>query len=289
MFGSCFASLLSVKVTIATTLVIVSFSPQILPQAFAQATAQIDAGALVRQSVRNYERDWREAMSWSYRQTDVTISDDTAAVDVSEIVPVDGTPYERLLIKHGQKLPPAEQKKEARKYEKTLRNREAETPSEREERIRKYEAERAFIKDIPDAYDFQLAGETVVNGRAAWIIKMSPKAGFVPTTPHGSMLKHIAGTIWLDKEDLQWAKAQAQVIDRIEIGWILARVGAGTRFLVRQTRVADGLWLPDRIVINGIARVLLVHDKVLNEELTFSGYQKGGAIANANPPADSFR
>jgi hypothetical protein len=275
-----------VKVTIATTLVIVSFISQILPRATAQPAPQIDAGALVRQSVQNYERDWREAMSWSYRQTDVTKSDDNAEVEVSEVVPIGGTPYERLLMKNGQKLPAEEQKKEEHKYEKTLRARETETPAERQERIRKYEAERAFVKDIPDAYDFKLCGETMVNGRAAWIIKMSPKAGFIPTAPHSSMLRHIEGTLWLDKEDLQWAKAEADVIDTIEIGWILARVGPGTHFYVQQTRVADGLWLPERIVISGVARVLLVHERVLNEELTFSGYQKGSALANANPPAN---
>ena len=67
----------------------------------------------------------------------------------------------------------------------------------------------------------------------------------------------------------------------------LARVGPGTHFFVRQERVANGLWMPEQIVITGVARVLLVHDKVLNEELTFSGYQKGSAFANTIPSGKS--
>ncbi len=250
------------------------------------AQAQVDATALMRQSVQNYERDWREAMTWSYRQTDVNKSDDTPEVEVSEIVPIGGTPYQRLLIKDGQKLSPDAEKKEERKYEKTLKQRDEETPEERQERIHKYESERSFLKDIPDAYLFQLAGETVINGRPAWIVKLSPKPGFVSTTPHGNMLEHISGTVWIDKEDLQWPRAEADVTGTIEIGWILARVGRGAHFVVEQTRVADGLWMPLRITITGVARVLLVHNKMIDEELTFSGFQKpaSGAVANAVQP-----
>lgn len=264
--------------------VISSLLPSIVESASPQtATLQIDATALVRQSVQNYERNWREAMCWSYRQTDINKSGGTEEVAVSETIPIEGTPYERVLTKGGQKLPPDEQKKEDRKYEKMLKHRETETTWERQQRIQKYEAERSFVKDIPDAYVFRITGEAVINERPVWVIRMTPKPDFLPTTQHGNILKHIEGTLWLDKEDLQWAKAEADVIDTIEFGWILARVGPGTHFLVEQTRVAEGLWMPQRIVISGVARVLLVHDKVLNEELTFSGYQKGNVEASANP------
>jgi hypothetical protein len=242
-----------------------------IPLASAQ---QPDPVALVRQSIQNYERDWREAMSWEYRQTDVTHSDGTKEIDVSEIAPLGGTPYEKLVLKDGQPLSKEQQKKEEHKFNKTARQREEETPAERLERIHKYEAERAFIVDIPDAYIYQITGEEVVNGRPAWVVKLAPKPGFVPTAPHGSMLGHIQGTLWIDKEDVQWAKAEADVIDTIEIGWIMARIGPGAHFFVEQTRVADGLWMPVRITIAGTARVLMVHNKVLNEELTFSGYKK---------------
>jgi hypothetical protein len=295
-----------VTVKIATFAVIVtSVFPFVTPGASPSATTtnpgaqgvQIDAAALVRQSVQNYERDWREAMSWSYRQTDLTRADAKSEVDVSEIVPLEGTPYERLIQKDGRQLSPEERKKEERKYDRIIKRRQQESSWARQERIRKYEAERSFVKDIPDAYEFRLVGEDVINERPAWVITMTPKEDFVPTTTHGNILKHIKGKLWLDKEELQWAKAEADVIDTIEIGWIMARIGPGTHFLVEQTRVADGLWLPQKIVITGVARVLLVHDKVLNEELTFSGYQKGNVEADSTqggkpvPPStrDSFR
>jgi len=248
---------------------VVAFSA--IPLAWAQPP---DAVALVRQSIQNYERDWREAMSWEYQQTDVMHSDSTKETDVSEITPVGGTPYERLILKDGQPLSKEQQKKEEHKFNKVSRQREEETPAERLERVHKYESERAFIRDIPDAYSYRITGEEAVNGRPAWVVKLAPKPGFVPTAPRGSMLGHIQGTLWIDKEDVQWAKAEAEVIDTIEIGWIMARIGPGAHFSVEQTRVADGFWMPARIAIQGSARVLMVHNKLLNEELTFSGYRK---------------
>jgi hypothetical protein len=65
------------------------------------------------------------------------------------------------------------------------------------------------------------------------------------------MLEHIEGKLWIDKEGAQWAKAEARVVDTIGIGWILARIGAGTRFGVQQARVANGLWMPRRLTIAG--------------------------------------
>src|SRR5580704_1869427 len=115
----------------------------ILATVISAAFGQVDPKEIVSQSIQNYERDWRAARtSWAYTQTDVTQSDGTQEVDVSEVIPLAGTPYERLLLKEGHPLTPAERRKEDRKYEKVMRQREKETPSEREARIHKYENER---------------------------------------------------------------------------------------------------------------------------------------------------
>ena len=75
------------------------------------------------------------------------------------------------------------------------------------------------------------------------------------------MLKHIEGKLWIDKQDIQWAKAEAIVKNTISIGWILARMD-GRDINLEFTRVADGLWMPKQIDINGTAKVLLVHKEI---------------------------
>ena len=261
----------------------------ILATVISAAFGQVDPKEIVSQSIQNYERDWRAARtSWAYTQTDVTQSDGTQEVDVSEVIPLAGTPYERLLLKDGHPLPPAERRKEDRKYEKILRQREKETPSEREARIHKYENERAFVKDIPEAYDFKVLGEEVIDGRPVWVMQMTPRVGFAPSTPHGSMLEHIEGKLWIDEKDVQWAKAEAHVIETIGIGWIVARIERGTRFTLEQTRIENGLWMPQRITIAGAARVMIFHSKTISEELTWSGYRRADSVS-ADKHTDAYR
>lgn len=251
----------------------------ILTITISAAYGQVDPKEIVSQSIRNYERDWRACQTnWAYTQTDVNQSDGKQEVDVSEVTPLAGTPYERLVRKDGHPLTPAERRKEDRKYEKALHLRENETPSEREARIGKYVNERAFVKDIPEAYNFKLLGEEMVDGRPAWVIAMKPRAEFTPSAPHGAMLEHIEGKLWIDKEDVQWAKAEAQVINTIGIDWILARIVPGTKFGVEQTRVENGLWMPRRITIDGAAHVMMLFPKPIKEELTYTGYRKDGSV-----------
>src|SRR5215472_279410 len=104
-----------------------------------------DVRALVRQSIQNYDKSWRAAMQWSYTQTDVTYADGKQEVDVSSVIPLEGTPYERLLTKDGRALTPEEKRKEDGKYGRELHKRQAESTSERNARIRKYEKERSFL------------------------------------------------------------------------------------------------------------------------------------------------
>jgi hypothetical protein len=254
---------------------------------------KVDPKEIVAQSIRNYDRDWRAAMNWASTETDITSSDGTKKVDVLEVVPLAGTPYDRLILKNGHPLTPSDRRKEDHKYAQAVREREEETQSEREARIRKYQEQRAFVDDIPNAYAFTLLGEEAIDGRPAWLIGMMPRADFTPSMPHGSLLGNIEGKLWIDKEDVQWAKAEAHVIDTIGIGWILARIEPGTQFTLEQTRVENGLWMPRRITISGAARVMIFHSKTIGEELTWSGYRREGSVSAgkhdaANPaPAGS--
>jgi hypothetical protein len=239
------------------------------------AFAQSDLREIIRQSIRNYQHDWRTAReAWVYTQKDITETDGKRRVEVSEILPLDGTPYERLTAKDGRALTPEEDRKEERKYEKALQQRGRETPAERKERIRKFERDRDFIKEIPEAYDFKVMGEEAVEGRPAWVVTMRPHPGFVPTTTRGALLEHITGKLWIDKEDRQWARAEAHVSDTINIGWIIARIEPGTNFKVEQTRIENGFWMPKKITISGAAHLMLVHNKPLNEELIYSGFHR---------------
>lgn len=230
-----------------------------------------DAKAIVRQSIVNYQHDWREGIKWTYKQTDVMRKDGQDVTEVSEIGPLYGTPYERLLSRDGECSPELRQH-EDEKFRKAAQERENENEEKRSARIQKYDADRAFFKEIPEGYDFAIVGEPVINGRPTWQIAMTPHPGYIPRNSRSSMFKHIKGTLWIDKEELRWAKAEAEVIDMVSIGWIVARVGPGAKFGLEQVRVRPNFWMQKKIDVDAVAKVMMVHNKDLTEHLTYSDY-----------------
>jgi hypothetical protein len=236
------------------------------------AWGQVDARTIVRTSIANCERDWRASLSWAWTQTDVSALDGNKEAKVSEMVPLNGTHWQRLIMRDGRPLDPEEQRRENRKFARAQKQRESESPSQREARIRKYEAERAFIRDIPDAYNFTVLGQEIVDGGPAWKIGIAPRPGFVATTPNAAMLKHFDGTLWIDKEDLQWVRVEAEAKDIVSIGWFVARISPGARFTFEQARVANGLWMPKRLTVKGLVRLMMVYGKHVDQDITWSGY-----------------
>src|SRR5215469_5626247 len=158
----------------------------------------------------------------------------------------------------------AERKNES---EEKRAKREAKQKKEREE-------ERAFLRDVSNAYDFRIAGQEPVDGRPAWILEAMPRKDFHPTQPHADILPKLKGRIWIDKKEYYWVKAEAEAIDTISFGWFLARVHKGSRFSFEQTRLNDEVWLLRRFYINASARLMLFKNMGIEQEDIFSNYKK---------------
>ena len=88
------------------------------------------------------------------------------------------------------------------------------------------------------------------------------------------MLPKIKGKLWIDQADYQWARVEADVIDTISFGWIVARLAKGARIELEQTRVNDEVWLPSRIRAVASARVGLVKRFNIDSETTYSKFRK---------------
>ena len=87
-------------------------------------------------------------------------------------------------------------------------------------------------------------------------------------------LSKFRGRVWIDKGDLQLAKMDVEAIDTVSLGWVIARVHKGTRFMLEQTRVNEEVWLPRKISFKIDARVALLKGFNLDGEDTFRDYKK---------------
>jgi len=80
--------------------------------------------------------------------------------------------------------------------------------------------------------------------------------------------------LWIDKSDLQLARIEAEAIDTVSVGWVLARIHKGTRFMYERTRMNDEIWLPKRLTYTFDARVALFKGYNIDGEQTYRDYKK---------------
>lgn len=219
--------------------------------AVASATAP-EVQELLKQSVANTERNWKEAPEFAFTEHDIDEKLDSngavkSKVDkTSEVTMMDGSPYWRLIAVNGKPLSATENKAELDKMEAERYRREHETKSERAKRIAKYQKERtqdqAMLREMAEALVYRLAGEQTINGRLCYVLKATPKPGFVPKTRDAKVLTGMKGTLWIDKADVQWVKVEAEVTRPVTF-YAIATVSPGTRFEFEQKPVGAGVWM----------------------------------------------
>jgi hypothetical protein len=243
-----------------------------------------DARQIMQRAVAKDVVSWQAAKDYTFLQrTQQDALEGNGAVkssksETSEIMVLYGEPFERVIAKDDKPLPEKEQKKQNEEFEKETRKRENETPEERRKRLQKYEKqredERAFVREILDAYTFTLSGSEVVNGRQTWVIDGTPRAGFEGKRREAKLLPKIRPRFWIDQRDYSWTKLRAEVIDTMSFGWVVARLHKGSVFEMQQVRVNDEVWLPQSFDVKLDGRVALL--KGVNEyvHVTYKDYRR---------------
>src|SRR5579864_8810584 len=235
-----------------------------------------DVRQIVESSIAATQRDWKARLHYTYIERDESRRRDLAGhvksedVEVSRTILVNGVPFEQLVERNGQP-PSAEQE---RKQKGVLDRLKRETPEQRAERLRKQEEENtSIVQEVPKAFDFQVVGEEAVNGRPAYVLQATPHLGYHAQGKYGNMFSKVAGKLWVDKQDLGWIKVDGQVIQPFSMGLFLVRLLRGSHITMEQTRVDDGIWMPERVEVRAAARIFFVKSLVIDRVLTYSEYR----------------
>src|SRR5215467_5126163 len=242
--------------------------------------AQPDDREIVRRSISAADRNWKVRQSYTYTVRDEERHLDSQGrvkftdVDVSKAILVNGDAIEQTVSHNGG--PPSATKK--MKDEDKLRKRRNEMPAERAARLREEKENRAFISEVPDAFNFRLLGEQVVMGRPAYVLEVTPKPGFRVHSKYATMFSKVQGKIWIDSQDFGWAKVNVDVMEPFSMGLFLARVQPGSHIVFEQVRVADRIWLPARIETQANARILFVKNYAIHEVITYSEYKPAQVV-----------
>jgi hypothetical protein len=199
-------------------------------------------------------------------------------VNTYEILEIYGTQVQRLIEKDDKPLSAKEAAKEEEKIQKIIDKRKNESEDDRRKRAEKEAKEREegrkFVREVADAYDFKLVGTEEVSGREAWVIDGEPRPGYEPQMKDAKFLPKFHGRVWIDKGDLQLAKMDIEALDTVSIGWVLARIHKGSRFMLQQTRVNDEVWLPEHVTFKFDARVALLKGYKIDGDQEYRDYKK---------------
>lgn len=240
---------------------------------------------IVRRSVTTDSRNWERARHYTYIERRLAKTVDSRGEVTSqksetfEVMILYGQPYRKLIARNDQPLPPKEARAAQEKLDNLVAQRQRETPERRARRLAEYDQrrrkQREFVREVPDAFAFRLLGEERVSGQEAWKIEAIPKPGYKPRNAMAARIfPKVRGVIWIDQAEYQWVKLEAETIDTISFGGVVARLAQGARIHFEQTRVNDEVWLPVRAEVAASARLLLVRRMGGESEITFSGYRK---------------
>jgi hypothetical protein len=235
-----------------------------------------DVRQIVESSIAATQRHWQARLQYTSveRHEDRRLDSEghvkSKDVEVSRTILVNGVPFEQLMERNGRPPSAEEKRKQKEKLDKLKR----ETPEQRAERLRRQaEEDTSLVREVPKAFDFQLLGEEVVDGRPAYVLRATPHPGYHPQGKYGKMFAKVEGKLWVDRQDLGWIKVDGQVIQPFSMGLFLARVLRGSQIKMEQTRVDGGIWMPKRVEVRAAAKIFFVKSLVIDRVLTYSEYR----------------
>jgi hypothetical protein len=237
---------------------------------------KLEARQIIESTIAATQRHWQARLHYTYMERDESRRRDLAGrvrsedVDISRTILVNGVPFEQLVERNGR--PPSAE--EERKYQERLDKLKRERPEQRAERLRKQEEEkRSLVREVPKAFDFQLVGEEALNSRPAYVLQVKPRPGYQAQGKYGKMFSKVEGRLWIDKQDLGWIKVEVQVIQPFSMGLFLARVLRGSQITMEQTRVDEGIWMPEHVEVRAATKILFLKSLVVERVLTYSEYR----------------
>lgn len=238
--------------------------------------AQENPREIVKRSVEADSRGTELRRDYTYKVLDVRRLAGGEHSTLTDVLYVGGRPYRHVLARDGKPLPEAEANASREALDRAVQEATRMSPEEKKLRQQQYlkarAKEREEFKYIPDAFDFRIVGEPIINGRETWQIQASPRKEY--KGPFAFLFHNMEGTLWVDKRDYQWVKVDADALNTISYGWFLARVAKGAHIAFENMRLNDELWAPKKLTIHGSARIALFKKLSADQELTFSDYRK---------------
>ncbi len=189
-----------------------------------------------------------------------------------------GHTYRRLVEKDGRALDARELAAEDRKHEKKVADDGTSEEVERRRAARLAQSrnrEESGVQQVFRIYDITVSGRETLEGRPAIVLSFRPRQNVEVSGRTGRVLKALAGRAWIDEEDRQLVRVDAELVDNLSFGLgVLARLHKGSRASLLRRKVNGEIWLPAQARFSGSARLLLFKGLRLDALSEYSDYRK---------------
>jgi hypothetical protein len=194
--------------------------------------------------------------------------------------PEPGRTYRKLVERDGKPLTAEELAKEDQKQEAKEARKAARLYGEDASRRASAESERRLketrtIDELFRLYEFRIVGRETLDGRGAIVLTFQPRPGVETETRSGKILKKFAGRAWIDEEDRQLVRVEAELMDDLSFGFgLLAKLKKGSRAQIQRRKVNGEIWLPAQARFVGHGRLFLVKSLHVDALSEYSDYRK---------------
>lgn len=255
----------------------------------------LDVVALWRQVSSNQNELEKRFSEYSFMQkeTDREINSKgevkKETVKVSEVFPVaNREPISKLISENGVPLSAERAAKEEKRVQEEFLKAERDR-DKNEQKAQKRRAERrqksagkdegdengdVEISEFLKVCEFVAPRRERFRDREAVVFDFRARPGFRPGNRKEDLISKLVGVVWLDPADKQVMRLEARLAEGFKMaGGLLFSLRSGSAFVMEQTRMAEGVWLPQLAQINLSMKVLLFGGGDMNKTIEWSDYK----------------
>jgi hypothetical protein len=210
---------------------------------------------------------------------------------VSEHVEIEGFSFTRTIERDGKPLTADERKTEEAGIQRRLAELKAPTPATAG--ISALPAAATFgrrgpqddwYQEFPEALDYKLVGEELLNGRVSLHLAALPRPGYQPRNVRARVFEKLKADMWIDKAAGELVKVDAEIFDTVNVGFgFLGKIEKGTRFRMQRRLLADGDWMVESQSARFGARLLLFKTMHTESVTEWSDYRRRSKSTMAKP------
>ena len=206
-----------------------------------------DLQEIVRRAAATLQSDWAADETYAYVERKEVQKDGKPASETSRVIFIAGSDYYLPLAIDDVPLSPEREASELEKLKQEVQRRDGESPEARRKRIEIFRKQRdentTLVRELPNAFRFELLREETVNGHQAFVLSGTPihrSEGNMSKV--AKVLSGMRGTVWVEKETFHAIRVECEVVTPVPIYGSLARVLPGTRIELRLAPVSGSIW-----------------------------------------------